>query len=325
MKAAVVERLGQTPVCAEIPEPAPEGDLVVATLRAAAVKNVERMLAAGTHYGSGRMALPLTMGTDAVVETPDGRRLYTGAVPPGGTMAERVLVDPGNAVELPDGVDDAPAAALPNAGVSAMFALEHSGRVRHGQNILVLGATGVTGALAVRLAKRRFGAGTVTAVGRDAARLDWLTTVGADETITLGDPPNLLRAVRRSHHERPFDLVLDYLWGEPAEQTLRALGGDDLAAGFHRTRFVQIGEMAGPTVTLPAGVLRGAGIELVGQGGGSVPREAFARLTRETLPELFSLLASGDLRLETVNRPLDQVSTAWAETPPSGTRLVLTP
>lgn len=327
MKAVVVERLGQAPGCAEVEEPVPTGRLVVAEVRAAAVKNIERALAAGSHYGSGRLELPAVVGLDAVVVLPDGRRVYAGAAPPGGAMAERMLVDPGQVVALPEELDDLSAAALPNAGLSAWFALEYAGRIRPGQSVLVLGGTGVTGTLAVQLAKQRFGASRVVVAGRNAERLDRLRELGADATIRVAGTPDgkIETEVRRLHAERPFDLVLDYLWGEPAEQTLRALANNDLNAEFHRTRYVQVGEMAGATIELPAGVLRSAGIELLGQGGGSVPREAFGRVLTETLPTLFAMLADGSITVDTRAFPLSGVAEAWTAPIPSGTRVVLTP
>ena len=323
MKAAVVERLGTAPVCGEVDEPAAGDGMVVAEVRAAAVKNFERALVAGTHYASGRLTLPAAVGVDAVVTLPDGRRVYTGTTPPAGAMAERMPVNPDLTVEIPDGVDDATAAALPNAAVSAWFALEYAGAIRPGQTVLVLGATGVTGSLAVQLAKQRFGAERVVAAGRDVGRLERLRALGADETIRLGDSGSVEDEVRRRHAEHPFDLVLDYLWGPPAEGTLRALAGDDMAAQFHRTRYVQIGEMAGPDITLPAGVLRSAGVQLLGQGAGSVPRESFARVVPEILPALFKLLAEGNLAVDTVTRRLSDVTDAWTAPTPSGVRMVL--
>lgn len=190
----------------------------------------------------------------------------------------------------------------------------------------MLGATGVTGGLAVQLAAHQFGADRVVAVGRDETRLSQLRTMGADSVIRLdADAAGLTDAVRALHAEHPFDLVLDYLWGSPAEQTLRALANDDLAASFHRTRFVQIGESAGPTLSLSAAVLRSAGIELVGQGAGSVPHEAFGRVSTENLPALFAMVGAGTLTLTTRTMPLDQVESAWADPTASGERIVLTP
>jgi NADPH:quinone reductase-like Zn-dependent oxidoreductase len=326
MRAAVIEQFGQPPVCRQVPDPVPGDGLAVARVRAAAVKNIERMLAAGTHYASRGLSLPAPVGMDAVVELPDGRRAYAGATPPAGAMAEQLLVDPAMTVPIPDGVDDAVAAALPNAGVSAWLALEYTGRLRPGQTVLVLGATGVTGALAVQLAKHRFGAKHVVATGRNPDRLERLTRVGADETVSIADGTGgLCSAIRAAHAEHPIDLALDYLWGKPAEQTLRALGGDNLAASFRRTRFVQIGEMASSDIALPAAVLRSTGIELVGQGGGSVPAEAFGRVASEIIPTLFDMATRDEVNIDTTTRPLTAVAEAWTESLPSGTRMVLVP
>lgn len=326
MRAAVVEKIGSVPQYRQVPDPEPADGQQVATVRAAAIKNIERMLVAGTHYASGALTLPAQVGVDAVVQLPDGRRVYSGAVPPGGAMAERIAVDPSSAIDLPDALDDATAAALPNAAISAWLALEYAGQIRPGHTVLILGGTGVTGGLAVQLAKHHFGAGHVVVVGRNTERLASLAGLGADETIGIGDGvEDLTRAVSAVHAEHPIDSVLDYVWGPPADRTLRAFGNTRLDAPFHRTRFVQIGESAGPTIELAADVLRSAGVEVVGQGAGSVPREAFARVTTEVIPALFELLAKDAITLETTTRPLNEVAEAWHEPVPSGVRTVLVP
>src|SRR5690606_25800977 len=192
-----------------------------------------------------------------------------------------------------------------------------------GQSVLVLGATGVTGSVAAQLAKTRYGAGYVAVAGRDPQRLQWLRDAGADETVTIGD--DLTAQVAALHRVHPFDVVLDYLWGTPAERVLAALGNTGLTSAYQRTRFVHIGSMAGPTITLPAAILRSAGVELVGVGLGSVPEEAKAAASSRLLPELFAMLAAGTLQLEVQRRPLREVAAVWEEGVPSGTRLVLVP
>lgn len=326
MRAAVINHLGSHPTCQELPDPIATGGLEVARVRAAAIKNVERMLVAGTHYASASMRLPAQVGLDAVAELNDGRRVYAAAAPPGGSMAERMLVDPERAVPVPHGVSDAEAAALPNAGVSAWLALEYAGRIRAGHSVLVLGATGVTGALATQLARRVFSAARVTAVGRDARRLGALRDLGADTTISIADRGDDLAAeIARVHAESPIDIVLDFLWGTPAEHTFRALAGEDLFAAPHSTRFVQIGEAAGSVMSLPAAALRSSGVELIGQGGGSVPVEALKRANAEIIPELFAMLGRNELSIDTVERPLADIEHAWGMHTPSGTRPVLVP
>ena len=324
MKAAIVEEWGRTPVYRDYPEPADRDGAVVATVEASALTNLTRGLVSGNHYASKEIRLPAIPGVDGVARLDDGRRIYTGALAPYGMMAERTLVSEHGAVVLPDGVDSVAAAAIPNPGISAWISLEHAAMLKPGDHVLVLGATGVTGSIAVQLAKSVFGAGRVVVAGRDVSRLEWLRSAGADEAIALGRE-DLSERVSRLHADRPFDAVLDYLWGEPAEMVLSAMSSSHPSAHYHPTRFVQIGSMAGPTMTLPAGVLRGTGIALSGVGLGSVPAEVLMRVRSEALPRLFDMVANGDLYLRTRTRPLAEVEQAWTAAEPSGTRVVLTP
>ncbi|MDT5312668.1 MAG: hypothetical protein QOE74_1688 [Mycobacterium sp.] len=324
MKAAVVEQWGQVPVYLDHLEPVARDGAVIATVEASALTNLSRALVSGTHYASKQIELPAIPGVDGVARLDDGTRIYTGPVKPYGMMAERTLIDPAGALVLPDDVDSVIAAAIPNPGVSAWASLEHAAAVQPGDHVLVLGATGVTGSIAVQLAKSAFGADRVVVAGRDAARLQWLRTVGADDAIALGEE-DLGARVATMHAERPFDAVLDYLWGEPAEQVLAALGSNELAARYHSTRFVQIGSMAGLTMNLPAGILRSAGITICGVGPGSVPPEVMGRIRTEALPKLFTMVADGRLHLRVQAKPLVDVEQAWTAAEPSGTRVVLVP
>jgi NADPH:quinone reductase-like Zn-dependent oxidoreductase len=324
MKAAVVQQWGQTPAYTDHPEPEPRDGATVATVEASALTNLARGLMSGKHYASKEIQLPAIAGFDGVARLDDGRRVYTGALAPYGMMAERTLVSTAGAIELPDHVDSVTAAAIPNPGMSAWMALEYGAAAKPGDHVLVLGATGVTGSIAVQLAKSAFGAGRVVVAGRDTTRLDWLRTVGADDAIALKSE-DLGARVGALHAERPFDAVLDYLWGEPAEVVIAALAGTHPAAHFHATRFVQIGSMAGMTMTLPAGILRSTGITLSGIGLGSVPADVMVRARTEALPRLFDMVATGRLHLRTQARPLAEVGDAWNAAEPSGTRVVLVP
>lgn len=306
MKAAVITAFGRPPAYTDFADPQPTGDALVATIEAAALKNLDRGLVSGNHYASAQVQLPSVAGVDGIARMADGSRVYTRALAPFGMMAEYALIDPRGAVQLPEDLESTLAAALPNPGLSAWAALEFAGKARTGQHILVLGATGATGSLAVQLAKTKFGAGRVVAAGRDSARLDWLRTVGADATLQLGDG-DLAEQIGAEHRSRPFDIVIDYLWGGHAEQALQALGQHDLDADYHLTRYVQVGSMAGPTITLPAGILRSAGIELVGSGAGSVPAEALAKIGTDYLPALFAMLNDGRLVLDVQPEPLSAV------------------
>ncbi len=310
MKAAVVKAWGEPPEYTDFAEPVPSDGTEVATVEASALTNLTRGLMSGNHYASREIQLPAIAGVDGVGRLADGRLVYTGAIAPYGMMAERALVNP--------------AAAIPNPGLSAWMSLEYAAAVKPGAHVLVLGATGVTGSVAVQLAKSVFGAQRVVAAGRNVERLRWLRTVGADNVIALGDK-DLGACVAAAHAERPFDAVLDYLWGKPAEEALTALSSSHGAVHYHATRFVQIGAMAGPTMNLPAGILRGNGITLSGMGLGSVPFDVLTSARNNGLPRLLAMVAAGELQIQTRQRPLAEVADAWASAEPSGTRVVLTP
>ena len=127
------------------------------------------------------------------------------------------------------------------------------------------------------------------------------------------------------HDSHPFDAVLDYLWGSPAEQVLAALGNSHLSTGYHPTRYVQVGAMAGPTIQLSAAILRSAGVQLLGVGLGSIPPEAQARVKTELLPALFAMVSDGRLHIDVQPHALSQVESVWAANESSGTRVVLVP
>ncbi|UBV18301.1 quinone oxidoreductase family protein [Mycolicibacterium fortuitum] len=324
MLAALVTEWGRHPVYTEVSEPDPRDGAEVAEVEASALTNLTRALVSGKHYASKEIQLPAVPGVDGVARLADGRRIYTGAIGYGGMMAQRALVDPAGGVEVPEHVDSVTAAALPNPGISAWTALSHAAAVKPGDHVLVLGATGVTGSMAVQLAGTLFGAGTVVAAGRSTDRLAWLRSAGAHDTIAMGEQ-DLGARIAEMHAEHPFDAVLDYLWGQPAAEALTALAGSHPAAHYHPTRFVQIGSMAGPTLPLDAGVLRGTGITLRGVGIGSVPPEVLTRARTEALPTLFAMVADGRLELRTQPRALADVAEVWDGGEPSGTRVVLTP
>ncbi|MGU3652331.1 quinone oxidoreductase family protein [Mycolicibacterium sp. A43C] len=323
MKAAVIDQWGQPPRYTDFPDPEPGDGTLTATVEASALTNLTKGIGNGTHYASRELHLPMIPGVDGVARLDDGRRVYTGAVPPYGMLAERTLLNTRDMVELPDGIDAVTAAAVPNPGISSWLALEHAAALRPGEHVLILGATGVTGSLATQLAASVFGAARVVVAGRDTARLDWLRTVGADDVIDLRND-DVRATVRALHAAQPFDVVLDYLWGDPAAQVLAALA-DGPTGRYHRTRFVQVGAMADPTMPLPAALLRSTGIQLRGVGIGSVPPAVLASARTEALPRLFDMVGNGSLELRTAARPLADIADAWTTTDPSGTRVVLTP
>lgn len=171
-------------------------------------------------------------------------------------MAQRTVVPKAFTFPVPDGVNDDLAAALPNPGVSAWLALTFRAKLAPGENALILGATGVTGKLAVRLAKL-LGAARVVAAGRNQQALNSMGQLGADSTIRLDmSAKDLHEAFVREAGESGFQVVIDYVWGRPTEAFLSAITTREFAAIKSETRLVQVGESAGPTIALPAAVLR---------------------------------------------------------------------
>ncbi|MGI5324225.1 quinone oxidoreductase family protein [Actinomadura nitritigenes] len=313
MRAAVVRSFGSPPRCEEFPAPAPAGEHeILVDVLAAGMHPRVRSAADGSHYTSSG-ELPLIPGIDAVGRTPDGGLLYFVA-PDGvlGTMAEQAVADRRRAVALPDGTDPAAVAAAMNPGMSSWVALRRRARFDPGGSVLVLGATGNAGRLAVQIAKR-LGAARVVAAGRDPERLEPLKDLGADDVVRL-DGGEAGRAAA------DVDVVLDYLWGPPAQEAMPAL----LRARTDRSKalaWVQIGSVAGPEIALPSFVLRAANLTVMGSGQGSVTT---AGIVAE-LPSLVEEIASGALAVDAVPVPLDDVEQAWSAPVRPGRRVVVTP
>ncbi|HTX46690.1 MAG TPA: zinc-binding alcohol dehydrogenase family protein [Solirubrobacteraceae bacterium] len=319
MNAAVVTSFDEPPHYQqfEVPEPTSDDQLLVDVLAAGLHPRV-RSGAGGTHYTSTG-ELPMIPGIDGVGRRPDGKRIYFVAADHVlGTMAEKALVDQHRSVELPDDIDAAAVAATMNPAMSSWVALRRRVRIEPGQSVLVLGATGNAGTMAVQVAKR-LGAGHVVGAGRDADRLDALRSFGADEIVQLtADPVATDHALAAAAAE--VDIVIDYLWGEPTQRAIVAL----LSTRADRSRaldWIQIGAIAGPTIELPSVALRSANLRLQGNGQGAVS----GRVYLEELPSLLDEVKAGTIVLAPRPRPLAEVETIWAGTDTPGERTVLVP
>ncbi|QNK63881.1 zinc-binding alcohol dehydrogenase family protein [Pedobacter sp. PAMC26386] len=187
-----------------------------------------------------------------------------------------------------------------------------------------MGATGITGKLAVQIA-RHLGAGRIIVTGRNQTMLEKLIEMGADVAISLNQIDEMIRkaieAEKTNHH---IDIVIDYLWGKPAELLLDILTGHDLHAEAQLTRYVQVGEMAGATISLAGATLRSSAIELSGQGGGSIPKNILQKIPTTILPEIFRLAAEGILTVDTMMVPLSEVEEVWQRKDLDGKRVVIT-
>ena len=294
---------------------------MVVQVKAASLKNIDKAMASGSHYDSHR-ELPVICGVDGVAVLGDGTRVFCGGCrPPYGMMAEQAVVSRAWCLPVPDGVDDGTAAALPNPALSAWLSLVWRAHLKQGETVLILGATGVAGKVAIQIAKH-LSAGRVVAAGRNASILETLPDLGADATIALDQSdPELTNAFSREAGHQRFDIVLDYVWGHPTEVLLDALTGHDVMAESDTLRLIEIGDMAGPTVSLSAAALRSSGIEIYGSGGGSIPHTAIF----EAFPQIWALAARGELRIDTEPVPLAEIENAWQRNDLPGRRLVIIP
>ncbi|MFC6157463.1 quinone oxidoreductase family protein [Kribbella jiaozuonensis] len=306
MYAAVVRSFDEPPTYDVFPEPTGSDVLEVV---AAGLHPRVRSAANGTHYTS-EGSLPMVPGIDGVARTAEGELLYFVADDnTTGTMAERAAVDRRRAVVLPEGTDPVAVAAGMNPAMSSWIALRRRAKFQGG-SVLVLGATGNAGQLAVQIVKH-LGASNVIGVGRDPERLKLLPSLGADEAVGL----DAVGAVAAD-----VGVVLDYLWGEPTEQAMSAI----LHARSDRAlplTWIQIGSMAARELTLPSYLLRAAALTVIGSGQGSVSgRDILAEL-----PQLAALITSGELAINARPVPLAEVGKAWAEPAAPGERVVLVP
>jgi NADPH:quinone reductase-like Zn-dependent oxidoreductase len=318
MKAAVLHQLGTSPKFEEFAAPQPSNEReVVVNVKAAAIKQVDKSKASGKHY-TNYPQLPVVVGIDGAGLLEDGTRIYAWGVT--GMMAEQALVHKGRWAVIPDNLDIAVAAALPNALVGSDMALLYRAKMDKGQTILINGATGVTGKIAVQMAKNR-GAAKVIVTGRNEEILEELKSLGADETINLKqEDDTIIQQLTDSYNNQPFDIVLDYLWGHPMELILRTL--KDFTP--RQIKIVTVGEMAGAQINIPSGLLRSTKIELLGSGIGSISREELAEYMKDTLPAILRLAAEGLLTMDIETVPLADIESTWTKPETPGSRFVIT-
>jgi NADPH:quinone reductase-like Zn-dependent oxidoreductase len=322
MKAAVVKELGKAPVYADFHEPtiAADGEVLL-DVTAAPLSHVTRYRASGTHYSSAG-SLPFVVGLDGVGRRHEGqqsgKRVYF-LLPrsPFGSMAERTVVQASHLVPLPDDIDDATAAAIAIPAMSSWAALQERTKIAPGQTVLVNGATGISGRLAVQIAKH-LGAGKVIATGRDAGALTSLPALGADVTISLLQDDATLDQAFQEHFADGVDIVLDYLWGESAERLLATAA--KMSKDAKPIRFIQIGSSGGPNIALPATVIRSSGLELIGCGMGSIP---FDRMLT-TIAQVFAATVPHGLAIAPKILPLAKIEGNWAITTTATRTVVVT-
>lgn len=297
MRAAVVTSFDTAPQYSEYPTPVAVGeDEMLVDVLAAGLHHLVRARANGTHY-STTGTFPFVPGVDGVVRDPHGNLRYAALNDSDlGTFAEQTVIDPRRSVILPDDADPVRIAAAMNPAMSSWVALRRRIAFREGQRVLVLGATGNAGRMAVQIAKH-FGAAHVIAVGRNASRLAALRDLGADETATF----------EQADRAADVDVVIDYVWGEPSAHAMTAM----ITARRERGApldWIQIGSVAGQTIPLHSSLLRASRLQVVGSGIGSVSARDFLA----ELPELAGAVHAGTIDVQARSVPLARIAETWS-------------
>ncbi|OON36978.1 alcohol dehydrogenase [Izhakiella australiensis] len=298
MKAAIVTTAGQPPVYGDFQVPQAKPGQQIIQVEASAISQVVKGRVAGKHY-SASSTFPYVAGIDGIGRLSNGERVYF-VLPdaPWGGMAELTLVSTEHCVTIPDTLDAVNAAASANPGMSSWAALTRRAQLNAGETVLINGATGTSGTLAVAIA-RHLGAGKIIVTGRNQQALATLLTQGADIAIELNDLATALPPL----FKQGVDVVLDYLWGDSALGILNAA----VAGGSKPVRFVQIGSLSGQQIPLHSHLLRSSALKLMGSGIGSLSVE---QLTA-SVGELLNAMPQAGFSVPCQPRPLQEVTSAW--------------
>ena len=307
MKAVVVAELGKPPVLQDVPEPERADGEALLEILAAPINPVDLGVASGRFFG-GSPPLPYVAGAEAVGRVleseahPEGTVVWTGmhglGITRAGVMAERGVARDDGIVPVLDDVDPALAASLGIAGLAGWLPLEWRAPVRDGETVLVLGATGTLGLVAVQAAKI-LGAGRVVAAGRRPEGLERARRAGADATVQLDGAENLAEALKEACGGDGPNVILDPLWGDPVVAALQAA-----APG---ARVVQVGQAAGADAAIPSGSVRGKMLDILGYTNLRLDFDVLAPGYRT----LVSHAAAGRIQIDLERVPLDQAIEAW--------------
>lgn len=317
MKAAIITRFGDVPQYGDFPDPSPVDGEVLIDIKASVLENFDKGTASGKHYSSKSLypQFPAIVGSDGIGVTTEGKTVAFGRIrAPYGAFAERTVA--GYTVPVPDGIDAARASAIPSSVLTSLLPLKYSAKLQPGETVLVNGATGVSGRIAIQIAKM-LGAGKVIATGRNERSLALLPRLGADVVVDLKQGDEAVASALRG--EGGIDVVLDFIWGHPAEVLIGTFIPREVGFAKRRIRYFQIGQKAGSHISLPASALRTSGLELMGIG--KIPFE----VVQEEMKLVWSWIAEEKVTMEIEKVPLTDIATAWQRDDLEGKRLVIIP
>jgi NADPH2:quinone reductase len=297
MKAAMINELGSPPELADRPDPSEDA---IYEISAVSLNPIDINVGAGRYFG-GHPELPFVPGCEGVGRAADGTRVYLFSGGLGlsrdGLLAERASAPADLGIPLPDGVTDDVAAACGIAGMAGWMPVVWRAPVKDDDRVLVLGATGTVGLVAVQAAKL-LGAKHVVAAGRNAERLARAAELGADATVSL-DTDDLAGAFKEAAGGDGPTYVVDMLWAEPVVAATQAA-----APGW---RLVQVGQSAGAEAPLASAAVRGKMGEIYGYTDFAVAKEVF----RDYYLRLVGHAAAGDIVFDIETYPFERIADAW--------------
>lgn len=322
MRAAVIDEHGASPRIADVPRPKLMTGQTLVAVKAATLNPLDTAFSADRHTVVP-MRFPYVPGFEGVGEVVESAKLAVGqrvrfecrpTFSQGGSFAEYAVVADDWAFALPDQIPGGTAAALGMVGITVWTALEWRAALKKGESVLVLGATGATGHMAVQAA-RLMGAGRVVAAGRDPEALSRTVELGAHATVDLGrqwSTPELAQAFRDAAGG-PLDVILDALWGQASIAALHASG--------RTARMINYGGAASETAEVPSALIRFLGISILGHNSMLPPREIVA----DAYQRIVEHAIQGDLNIDYQEMPLDEIARAWEESSSTHRKLVLIP
>ncbi|HVW98422.1 MAG TPA: zinc-binding alcohol dehydrogenase family protein [Mucilaginibacter sp.] len=320
MKAAIINGFGEVPHYGNFPDPMANQNNILITVKAAVLENFDKGTASGKHYSSHKLfpSFPAVVGNDGVGLTPDGQLVMFRDIPtPHGAFAEKTVAE--RVVPVPEGISAAQATAIPPSALTSLLPLKYSAKLKPGENVLINGATGVSGRIAIQIAKM-LGAGRITGTGRNKQSLEAILQLGADEVIDLNQSEeDLAGAFRSAEAIRKYDVVLDFIWGHPAEVLISTFIPREAGFAKRNIRYVQIGAKAGLDIKLPGSALRTSGLQLMGIG------QISDEILMNELDLIWNWIRQGRLYMDIEEVPLADIADAWQRDDLAGKRLVIVP
>lgn len=321
MKAAVINKFGDTPKYKEFKNPEiSEGDTLI-QVKAVVLENFDKLVASGEHYASKSIftRFPAIVGHSGVGTLKDGTLVtFGGVLPPFGAMAEQAVVPNKHQAyiqKVPKGIAPSVATSLPSAALTAYLALKYSANLQPGQNILINGATGVSGKLGVQIGKL-LGTNRIIGTGRNERELKKIQSLGADDTINLNETEEEILNQLKENLKSGIDVIIDFVWGRPTELLLQALTPNEVGIPEHTVTLIQVGQSAGEDIRLKAEMIRTSGIEI--KGVGNIKREDILQATQQ----IWEWVALNELSIDIEEISLSNISFAWKQDT-KGKRIVI--